>query len=239
MKRDAVANLWARVALLAAAGVLEGVLLANGPILQEYSAVRLGPRGIFVDIILLCALALGALGAVAAFTPWTKATFLAVVVASASWSLAGPSLHPWWILDAGFTWETKPLAAADAVGHGAALALVGAAVILQSLQRYRAKAEEQGIAPADIRRDTRRMGSAAFTALGVLAVVALPLPILLDGLASKLQGAIRGPASFTLLLLSAVLLLAGFGVLARQGKKAKRQAGSEKASAISSGGGET
>ncbi|MCA1810487.1 MAG: hypothetical protein LC623_00560 [Halobacteriales archaeon] len=212
----------AALACLAAAGALEGLLLARGPVISGYTAVRLGPQGIFVDITWLCVLVLGAMGALAGLASWLRTLFLTLAAATMTWSLARASLHPWWLLKASQQWHTQPPSPATIAGHALALALVCASVLLEALGRHRDAMEAQGMAPEAVQRDTWRLGLRGLGTVGACLVLAFLLPAVLDPLASSLSGAVKGPAAFAALLVSMAVLLVGFALLASPGRT-KRQ----------------
>lgn len=210
-----------RVSLLGAAGLIEGLLLANSPVLERYAAVRLGPEGILIDVTLLCAVVLGAAGAAAALAPWAQAVFLGFVITTASWSLAESSQHPFWLFSNKGVWRPHAPSTAVVAAHVTAIALVCCAALAEAMQKYRAAARAQSFSARNLSRDTQRLAVAGAALLGVTAVVVLPLIALLDGLADRLIGAVRGPVAFIVLIGSAVLLLLGFGLLAAQGQPPK------------------
>jgi hypothetical protein len=205
-------------ACLAAAGAIEGLLLASGPVLHDYSAVRLGPRGIFVSLPWLCVLGLGALGAIAGLARWLRTLFLTLLAVPVSWSLARSSQHPWWLLHATSPWRVQAPSAAALAGHALAVALVCAAALLDALGRSRAAMAAQGMAPEEVRRDTGRLGLRGLGIAGLCLLLAFLLPGILDPLAATLRGAIKGPAAFALLLASSALLLLGLALLASPGR---------------------
>lgn len=211
----------ARVALLGVAGLIEGLLLANSPVLERYAAVRLGPEGILIDVTLLCAVVLGAAGAAAAFAPWAQAVFLGFVITTASWSLAESSQHPFWLFSNKGVWRPHPPSSGLIAAHVTAITLVCCAALAEAMQKYRAAARAQSFSPASLARDTQRLAVAGAGLLGVTALIVLPLIALLDGVADRLIGAVRGPVAFVVLIGSAVLLLLGFGLLAAQGTPPK------------------
>ncbi|MEK6975771.1 MAG: hypothetical protein AABY18_05465 [Candidatus Thermoplasmatota archaeon] len=217
LPRTDLTLLVARIGVLATAGLIEGLLLANSPVLERYAAVRLGPEGILIDVTLLCAIVLGAAGALAAFAPWAQAVFLGFVITTASWSLAESSQHPFWLFSNKGVWRPHPPSTGLVAAHATAIALVCCAALAEAMQKYRAAARAQGFSPANLARDTQRLATAGAALLAATALVVLPLIALLDGLANRLIGAVRGPAAFVILLGSAVLLLLGFGLLASHG----------------------
>lgn len=210
-----------RALALALAGLIEGLLLAESPVLERYAAIRLGPEGILIDVTLLCAVVMGAIGAASALAPWAQAIFLGFVITTASWSLAESSQHPFWLFSNKGVWRPHPPSTGLVMAHVAAIALVCCAALAQAMQKYRAAARAQSFSPAHLARDTQRLAIAGAGLLGATAIVVLPLIALLDGLADKLIGAVRGPVAFAVLMGSAVLLLVGFGLLAAQGGAAK------------------
>lgn len=218
LPRTDVTLLVVRVALLAGAGLVEGMLLANSPVLERYAGVRLGPEGILVDITLLCAVGLAAAGALAALAPWAQAVFLGFVVSVASWSLAESSQHPFWIFSNKGVWRPRAPDAGVVTAHVVAITLVCCAAAAEALQTYRAVARAQSMSAAALARDSRRLAQAGAILVGATAVVALPLVAVLHGLADELIGAVRGRAAFVVLLGSAVLLLVGLGLLSFQGR---------------------
>lgn len=218
VQRTDLALATSRVVLLGVAGLVEGLLLADSPVLERYSALRLGPEGILVDLSLLCAAVLGALGCAAAFAAWSQAVFLGFVVATASWSLAESSLHPFWIFSNKGVWRPHPPSAGVVAAHVVAISFVCAAALLEAMQRYRRAAREQAFAPADLDRDTKRLALGGAGLLGATAAVTVPVIALLDGAADELVGAVRGRTAFTVLMASALLLLVGLGLLAAQGR---------------------
>lgn len=217
----------ARIAVLAVAGLIEGLLLANSPVLERYAAVRLGPEGILIDVTLLCAVVLAAAGAAAALAPWAQAVFIGFVITTATWSLAESSQHPFWLFSSKGIWRPHPPSAGLVAAHVVAIALVSSAALVEAMQKYRAAARAQSFTAANLARDTQRLAVAGAGLLGATALVVVPLIALLDRQADRLIGAVRGPVAFTVLIGSAVLLLLGFGLLAAQGsppKLAKRPA---------------
>lgn len=210
-----------RVALLGVAGLIEGLLLANSPVLERYAAVRLGPEGVLIDVTLLCAVVLGAAGAAAALAPWAQAIFLGFVITTASWSLAESSQHPFWLFSSKGVWRPHPPSSGLIAAHVTAIALVCCAALAQAMQKYRAAARAQSFSVANLARDTHRLAVAGAALLGATALIVLPLVALLDGVADRLIGAVRGPVAFVVLIGSAFLLLLGFGLLAAQGKPPK------------------
>lgn len=202
-----------QLALLVAAGALEGVLLANGPFLNEYAAVRLGPRGAFVNITLLAALSLAAFGALAATARWARMAFLAVLAAAVTWSLARSSLHPWWLFSSEQTVVHSPPSGATVAAHVLALALACAATLLDALAAHRRAARLEGMPEPEARLQRRRLAAAGFILLAVAAVLTLVLPAALDSLSGTLQGAVSGSATLVLLGGSALLLALGLGLL--------------------------
>lgn len=221
LPRTDVALVGGRVALLAVAGLVEGMLLANSPVLERYAGVRLGPEGIVVDVTLLCAVVLAAAGAAAALAPWAQAVFLGFVVSTASWSLAESSQHPFWIFSNRGIWRPQPPAAGVVTAHVLAIALVCCAAVAEAMQKYRAAARVQSMSAAALSRDTARLARAGAMLVGATAFVTLPLVAILDGVADDLVGAVRGRMALVLLLASALLLLTGLGLLAAQGRVPK------------------
>ncbi len=217
--RTEPALLAGRAGLLGLAGAIEGLLLANSPVLERYAGVRLGPDGVLVDVTLLCAGVLAALGVLAAFAPWIQATFLALVVTSASWSLAESSLHPFWIFSSKGVWRPHAPGTATIVAHGLAIACVCLAALAEALQQYRAAARAERMPGRALAHDSRRLAVAGLAVLGATAAATLPLVALLDGVADNLAGAVKGRTAFTLLVGSAILLLVGLGLMAAQGRK--------------------
>lgn len=218
-----------RMALLAVAGALEGLLVANGPLLEKYVALRLGSRGLLIDLDLLFALVLAAVGVAAALAPWVHTLFLGLVGAAASWSLSESSLHPFWLLSKKTRWVPHEPSGALLAAHLFVLALVCAAALVQGLQAYRNAAFAQRVEPHRLRDDTRRLAVAGTLLLAGTLAVAVPVILLLDDLASQVAGAITGRTAFAVLVGSAVLLLVGVALLAvpekRPRRKAKRRAG--------------
>lgn len=208
----------ARMAMLAVAGALEGLLVANGPLLEKYVALRLGSRGLLIDLDLLFAIGVAAVGVAAALAPWAHAVFLGVVGAAASWSLSESSLHPFWLLSKKTRWVPHEPSGALLAAHLFVLTLVCGAVLLQGLQAYRNAAFAQRVEPRRLRDDTRRLAVAGALLLAGTLAVAVPLILLLDDLASQVAGAITGRTAFAVLVGSAVLLLVGVALLAAPGK---------------------
>jgi hypothetical protein len=222
-KNAKLASLGARLALLVVAGAVEGILLASGPLLDQYAAVRLGPRGVFVDITLLCAAGMAALGAVAAFWPRLQGLFFLGLTVTVSWSLGHGSLHPWWVLDEETAWEAQPAGPALVAVHAACLALVCAALVLRALDGHRAAS--QGRPAAVVDREVARMRGRALLAVGLLAVAAVAAPLLLAALADAVKGSLPGWSGYGVLLGSMVLLTLGLGLLLapeRVRRKAKK-----------------
>lgn len=216
--RPEPAILASRVALLALAGAIEGLMLANSPVLEKYAAVRLGPEGIVVGVGVLCAGSLALLGALAAFAPWAQAVFLGLAVSTMSWSLAESSQHPFWILSNKGIWRHHAPHAGTIVAHGLAIGCVALAALAEALQAYRAAARVQQVPPREVAEHTRRLAVAGLAVLGVAAVATLPLVAVLDGWGKDLAGSLHGRTAFTVLVGSAVLLLVGLGLLAAQGR---------------------
>ncbi|MEK6984791.1 MAG: hypothetical protein AABX89_00185 [Candidatus Thermoplasmatota archaeon] len=202
-----------QLVLLVAAGALEGLLLANGPFLNEYAAVRLGPRGAFVNIVLLSALSLAAFGALAATMRWARMAFLAVLAAAVTWSLARSSLHPWWLFSSEQIVVHSPPNGATIAAHVFALALACAATLLDALAAHRLAARREGMPEREMRAQSRRLAAAGFSLLVVASVLTLVLPAALDSLAGTLQGAVSGSATLVLLGGSALTLALGLGLL--------------------------
>ncbi|MEA3204009.1 MAG: hypothetical protein QOI63_1689 [Thermoplasmata archaeon] len=214
----------AALACLASAGALEGLLLAHGPVLSDYTAVRLGPHGIFLDIAWLCVLGLGALGAIAGLASWTRTLFLTLLAVPVSWSLARASQHPWWLLKSSQAWHVQAPSPATLAGHALAVTLVCAAALLDALGRHRDAMQAQGL-PADaVRRGTWRLGLRGLATLAFCLLLAFLLPGVLDGLAGGLRGALKGPAAFAALLASTAVLLLGLALLAGPGRQRRRAA---------------
>jgi hypothetical protein len=209
----------AALACLAAAGALEGLLLASGPVLKDYTAVRLGPQGVFVDITWLCVITLGAFGAIAGLASWMRTFFLTVLAVPIAWSLGRASLHPWWVLKASQQWNAQAPSPAALAGHAVAVALVCASCLLDALGRHRDAMQAQGMPPQDVRRDTWRLGLRGLGVAGLCLLLAFLLPGILDPLATSLRGAVKGPAAFAALLASTALLLLGLALLASPGRK--------------------
>ena len=207
-----------RMGLLGMAGVLEGLLLANGPVLKKYAALRLGPEGILLDVDLLCAIVLGLLGALGALRPWMQSIFLGLAAGAMTWSLAESSLHPFWIVSKKGIWRPHDPAGPVMLGHVIALFLIGSAALLDALARHRRVLREQRVAPADIAQHSGRLAMLGFAVLGVAAVATIPLTVGLGRLADALRGAVEGATAFAVLMGSALLLLLGLGLLASQGK---------------------
>lgn len=207
-----------RVALLGVAGLIEGLLLAQSPVLERYAAVRLGPDGVLVDVDLLCAAVLGVAGALSAFATWAQVVFLGLVVSTASWSLAESSQHPFWIFTNKGVWRPHDPSTGTVVAHVLAIACVCMAALAQALQDYRSAARAQGFSARALARDSQRLLVAGVTLLGVTAAVMLPVVALLHGASDDLAGAVKGKTAFTLLVGSALLLLVGLGLLATQGR---------------------
>lgn len=216
--RPEPALLAARAAILAFAGALEGLMLANSPVLEKYAALRLGPDGVLVAVPLLCAGVLAAVGAAAAFAPWVQATFLGLLVASMSWSLAESSQHPFWIFSSKGVWRVHAPETGTVLAHGLAIACVGLAALGEALQSYRAAARAERMPPGALARDTQRLATSGLALLGVTVAATLPLVLLLHRLADDLAGSVKGRTAFTLLVGSAVLLLVGLGLVAAQGR---------------------
>lgn len=208
-----------RASASALAGAIEGLLLAEGPVIERYAALRLGEDGLLIDITLLCVVSLAILGALASLAPWLQAVFLSALVSIATWSLAESSQHPFWIFSNEGLWRPRAPPAGVVAGHVTAIGFVCAAVLAQSLQAYRRAARKQGFAAADLARDTRRLATSGLALLVVTAFVALPLVALLDGLADTITGTLRGRVAFSVLLASALLLLLGLGLLAKPSKQ--------------------
>jgi hypothetical protein len=208
----------AALACLAAAGALEGLLLAHGPVLNDYSAVRLGPRGIFVDLAWLCVLGLGALGAIAGLASWLRTLFLTALAVPITWSLARASQHPWWLLKSSQAWQLQSPSPATLAGHALAVTLVCSSALLDALGRHRDAMHAQGLPPEAVRRDTGRLALRGLATLAPCLALAFLLPGLLDGLAGGLRGTLQGPAAFTALLASTAMLLVGLAMLASPGR---------------------
>lgn len=204
-----------RAGALALAGAIEGLLLAESPVIERYAALRIGTEGLLIDINLLCVVALALAGALAALAPWVQAIFVSGLVAIATWSLAEASQHPFWIFSNSGVWRPRDPPAGVLAGHVIAIALVCSAALAEALQAYRAAARQQSFAVADLARDTRRLAFAGGLLLAVAAFVALPLVALLDGLAEAITGTLRGRVALTVLMTSGILLLVGLGLLAR------------------------
>lgn len=204
-----------RAGALAVAGAIEGLLLAESPVVERYAALRLGPDGLLIDIPLLCVLGLAALGALAALAPWLQAVFVSCLVTIATWSLAESSQHPFWIFSNVGIWRPRPPSVGVVAGHVVAIAFVCGAALAEALQAYRKAAREQAFAASDLASDTRRLATAGLFLLVVTAFIALPLVALLDGLADSITGTLRGRIAFTVLVTSGMLLLVGLGLLAK------------------------
>ena len=213
-----------RMAMLAVAGALEGLLVANGPLLEKYVALRLGSRGLLIDLDLLFALVLAAAAVAAALAPWTHALFLGLGGAAASWSLSESSVHPFWLLSKKTRWVPHDPSGAVLAAHLFVLALVCAASLVQGLQAYRKAAFTQRIEPDRLRDDTRRLIVSGVLLLAATLAVAVPLLLLLDDLAGQATGAITGRTAFAVLVGSALLLLVGVALLAAPGKAPRRKA---------------
>ncbi len=225
-----------RLVLLATAGAVEGVLLAHGPLLDQYAAVRLGPRGVFVDITLLSALLLGALGALAALSARVQAVFLTLLAGTITWSLANASLHPWWVLDEDHEWIPEAASFALLAVHVAVLLAVASAVLLAALDRYREAARAQGVPPAQLRLEVRRLATAGFTMLALASVPALVLPQALQAFAGGVHGVLDGATAFAVLLAAILLLLVGLGLLLSQATARQKERPTR---VVESGDGET
>ena len=210
---------WLRAGLLAGAGALEGLMLARGPILDEYSAVRLGPRGVFVDITLLCVAVLAAAGLLAATARWIEWIFLAALASVMAWTLAPASLHPFWILDPEVVWEASAPDGVAILAHVVALALVATSATLQALASYRDAARLQDFGAREQDRDVRRLAINGFVLLGLVAVLCLGLPALFAGIGNQVRGAVKGPAAFAVLIGSGALLMAGMALLASDARR--------------------
>jgi hypothetical protein len=207
----------AGLACLTAAGAIEGLLLSQAPVLRDYSAVRLGPQGIFVSLPWLCVLGLAALGALGGMARWLRTLFLTLLAVPISWSLARSSQHPWWLLHASSPWHTESPTVGTLAGHALAIGLVCASAWVQALGRYRDAAHAQGMPVAQLASDTKRLGLRGTGLLAASVLAALLLPATLDPMASTLRGAVQGPAAFAVLLASAAALLVGLGLLAAPG----------------------
>ena len=216
--RPEPALLASRAALLALAGAIEGLMLANSPVLERYAAIRLGPDGVLIGVSVLCAGGLALAGALAALAPWIHATFLGLLVSTTSWSLAKSSQHPFWIFTSKGVWRQTAPEVGTIVAHGVAIACVCAAVLLEALQAYRAAAREQKVPAPSLARDTQRLLTAGLVVLGVAVVVTLPLVAVLDRAGDDLVGSMQGRTAFTVLVGSTALLLVGLGLMAAQGK---------------------
>ena len=216
--RPEPAILASRAALLALAGAVEGLLLANSPVLEKYAAIRLGPDGVLVGVGVLCAGSLALVGALAALAPWVQATFLGLCVSTMSWSLAESSQHPFWIFSSKGIWRPHPPGTGTILAHGLAIALVALAALAEALQAYRAAARVQQVPERELAGHTRRLAVAGLAVLGVAVAVTLPLVAVLDGWGKDLAGSLQGRTAFTVLVASALLLLTGLGLLAAQGR---------------------
>ena len=216
--RPEPALLASRAALLALAGAIEGLMLANSPVLERYAALRLGPDGVLIGVSVLCAGSLALVGALAAFAPWIQATFLGLGVTTMSWSLAKSSQHPFWIFTSKGVWRQSAPELGTVVAHGVAIALVCAAVLLEALQAYRAAAREQKVPARELAQHTQRLLAAGVAVLGVAVVATLPLVAVLDRAGDGLVGSMQGRTAFTLIIASTALLLVGLGLMATQGR---------------------
>lgn len=208
-----------RMALLALAGLLEGLLVANGPILQRYAALRLGAGGLLLDLDLVFALAFAAAGAAAALAPWSHASFAVLVTGAATWSLSESSLHPYWLVSRKTQWRPHDPATGLLLAHILVIALVCTAILLQALEVHRRAALAQGMAPDLVPRQSRRLLQAGALVLAATVAIAGALAFVLDDLLQGAVGAITGPTAFAVLLGSAILLLGGVALLAMPDKK--------------------
>ena len=203
-----------RATLLALAGALEGLLLSSSPVIEGLAAVRLGPDGILIDITFLCVAVLATAGVLAALVPWMQAIFLALIVASTSWSLAESGQHPFWIFSNKGVWQPQPPSMGVLASHIVALGLICSATIVQALHAYRQAAREQAMEAHQIKRDSNHLVAAGALMLAITTFVVLPLIIVLNGAVDSLAKALQGRATLLVLLGSILLLLTGFGLLA-------------------------
>lgn len=212
----------AAAACLAAAGAVEGLLLATSPVIRDYTAIRLGPHGIFVSLPWLCVLGFAALGAIAGLASWIRTTFLTLLCVPITWSLARSSQHPWWLFKASMHWSTQPPTAAVLVGHAVAVALVCASALIDALVRARAADARQGVAPDEAHRTSLRLAARGLGLVFACFLLAFLLPGILEPMAASLRGAVQGSTAFLLLLGSGVLLLLGLALLAAPGRTRRR-----------------
>ncbi|HUR60787.1 MAG TPA: hypothetical protein VM286_00275 [Candidatus Thermoplasmatota archaeon] len=212
----------AAAACLAAAGAIEGLLLATGPVLRDYSAVRLGPHGIFVSLPWLCVLGFAALGAIAGLASWLRTLFLTLLCFPITWSLARASQHPWWLVKSSMRWSTQPIGAAVLAGHAMAIALVCASVLIDALVRSRAADARQGVEPGEVHRTSVRLAGRGVGLVAACFLLAFLLPGVLEPMAAGLRGAVQGTNAFAVLLASIVLLLLGLALLSSPGRSRRR-----------------
>jgi hypothetical protein len=212
----------AAAACFAGAGAVEGLLLATGPVLKDYSAVRLGPHGIFVSIPWLCVLGFAALGALAGLASWLRTMFLTLLCVPITWSLARSSQHPWWLFKSSMHWYTQAPTAAVLFGHAMAVALVCASALIDALVRARAAAARQGVDPDEVHRTSVRLSGRGVGLVAACFLLAVLLPGILEPMAGSLRGAVQGSAAFAVLLASVVLLLLGLALLASPGRGRRR-----------------
>lgn len=213
-------TLAARMVLLALAGAIEGLLVSNGPLLERYAALRLGERGLLLDLDLLFALGLAAVGAAAALAPWSHNLFLGLLAVAATWSLSESSTHPFWLVGKrAAAWRPHDPSGAILAAHVLALVLVAGATLLQALHDYRRTAFTQAIPAPQVRRDTRRLAFAAATLLAATTAIAVALLAALDDVAQRFAGLIAGRTAFAVLLGSGLLLLVGIALMASQTKR--------------------
>lgn len=220
MTAKPVPALATRMVLLALAGAIEGLLVSNGPLLDRYAALRLGERGLLLDLDLLFALGLAAAGAAAALAPWSQNVFLGLLAVTATWSLAESSTHPFWLAGKrAAAWRPHDPSGAVLAAHVFALVLVAAATLVQALQDDRRTAVTQAVAVPQMRRQTRALAFAAATLLAATTAVAAGLLALLDDVAQRFAGVITGRTAFAVLLGSALLLLTGIALMASQSQR--------------------
>lgn len=213
------ATMATRMALLALAGLLEGLLVANGPILERYAALRLGSRGLLIDLDLLFALGFAVAGSAAALAPWSHTFFTVLVTGAATWSLSESSLHPYWLVSKKTLWRPHDPSTGLLLAHVLVIALVCAAILLHALEVHRRAALAQGMAPELVPRQSRRLLQAGSVVLAATVAVAGGLAFVLDDVLQGAVGVITGPTAFAVLLGSAILLLGGVALLATSDKK--------------------
>lgn len=227
MKPDAastastVATRATRMALLALAGAIEGLLLSNGPLLERFAALRVGTRGLLIDLDLLFAFGFALAGAAAALAPWTQNVFLALLATAAAWSLSESSTHPFWLLGKSKPWHPTGPSARLLAAHLLAIALVCGAAIVEAWQTQRRQSQAQRLDPGPARSQARGLALAGGLLLALVVVTGAILLAILDAVSQRLQGALAGPTAFFVLVGSACLLAIGLAVLGFPGKGRK------------------